>query len=302
MTRASTTPRAALLALIVLATSAPAGAARAWCRLTTSERVPTPEEPCVLPNPSAMPPERFLEWKRPCSAIALSVAAPSDDLSLSEVASVFERSIATWEAVECDGSPLGIDIELLSETSTCTDPLYRTGGSGNVNAVMFVHDWADREYDPSAFAVTTVWHLVSSGEIVDVDMEINERRGPYGICPPHGCVDGRTVDLENVVTHELGHYLGLAHSQEVDATMFQTAFAGETIKRDLTDDDVAGICAAYPPGKPGGECEHEPPNGLVLHCDTGCSISARRSASGTWWPAAVFGALALLALRRARTS
>ncbi len=285
---------ALLVALLALVSPEPAAA---WCRMTTSPRQPSATEPCIFPSPDTMPPEQYLEWMEPCSAIALSVSAPSDDLSAEQVAGVLARSIATWEAVECGGRPLGIDLEILADASTCVAPLYRDD-AGNVNAIMFVQDWGDREYDPAAFAVTTVWHRRSTGEVLDVDMEINERRGPYGICPPEGCLDTRTVDLENVVTHELGHYLGLAHSSEPDATMYASALAGETIKRDLTADDVAGICAVYPPGRPSGECDFTPRGGLVLHCETGCSVAAP-GAPGSRAALALVG-LAALALRRRR--
>lgn len=281
-------------ALLILAVPDPAAA---WCRMTTSRRQPSASEPCIFPRSDTTPPEQYLEWMVPCSAIALSVAAPSDDLTPEQVAGVLSRSIATWEAVECGGRRVGVDIEILADPSTCVAPLYRDDG-GNANTIMFVQDWGDREYDPAAFAVTTVWHRLSTGEILDVDMEINERRGPYGICPPEGCLDTRTVDLENVVTHELGHYLGLAHSTEPDATMYASALAGETIKRDLTADDVAGICAIYPPGTPSGECDFTPRGGLVLHCDTGCSVAAPGAGGSRGVLALAVIGLAALALRR----
>ncbi|MCZ7683509.1 MAG: matrixin family metalloprotease [Sandaracinaceae bacterium] len=286
---------ALLVTLLVLVSPEPAAA---WCRMTTSPRQPSATEPCIFPSPDTMPPEQYLEWMEPCSAIALSVAAPSDDLSAEQVAGVLARSIATWEAVECGGRPLGIDLEILADASTCVAPLYRDD-AGNVNTIMFVQDWGDRAYDPAAFAVTTVWHRRSTGEILDVDMEINERRGPYGICPPEGCLDTRTVDLENVVTHELGHYLGLAHSSEPDATMYASALAGETIKRDLTADDVAGICAVYPPGRPSGECDFTPRGraGAALR-ETGCSVAAPGAPGSRAALAQV--ALVALALRRRR--
>lgn len=263
--------------------------AQAWCRMTTSTRAPTPAEPCVLPNPTTMPPEQFLEWRRPCSAVALSLTAPSSHLAEDEVVGVLLRSLGSWQDTRCDGEALGIQIGILEPRSTCTAPYYRDDG-GNVNSIMFVTDWADRRHDPSAFAVTTVWHRRSTGEILDVDMEINERRGPYGICPPEGCAGGRTVDLENVLTHELGHYLGLAHTTDPEATMFASAVAGETLKRDLSPDDEAGICAAYPPGRPGGECDFTPRGGLVLHCDEGCAVSNIGRGRGS-----AFGLVALVA-------
>ncbi|HJL19145.1 MAG TPA: matrixin family metalloprotease [Sandaracinaceae bacterium LLY-WYZ-13_1] len=278
-----------------------AAPASAWCRMTTSPRQPTAAEPCIYPDPDTDPPERFLEWERPCSAIALSVEAPSDDLSEAEVLGVLERSIETWETVECDGTPLGIDIAILEERSTCVAPLYRDDG-GNVNTVMFVQDWGDRMYDPAAFAVTTVWHRRSTGEILDADMEVNERRGPYGICPPDGCSDERIVDLENVFTHELGHYLGLAHSAEPEATMFASAVAGETTKRTLTADDVEGMCEVYPEGTPAGECDYAPRGGLRLDCEEGgCAVSApgRSDARGRLGLAAL-GLLGWVLARRRR--
>ncbi len=286
--------RRTLAVIAALTAFAPAWA-HAWCRMTTSDRAPTPAMPCVYPDPSANPPEHYLEWLRPCSAIALSTAA-SRDLTQEQVIGVFTRAIETWESVECSGTPLGVQIGIMTESSTCTGPLYRDGG-GNVNAIMFVTDWGDRMYDTTAFAVTTVWHRKTSGEILDVDMEINELRGPYGICPPDGCLDRRTVDLEDVVTHELGHYLGLAHSTDPETTMFASAVAGETVKRDLAPDDIEGICNVYPPGTPAGECDYTPKGGLVLDCNTGgCSVSPGAAGS----PLALAAPLSMLALRLRR--
>ena len=293
-----------LLSLVLLSLTAgglhamwPADAS-AWCRMTTSQRRPTVSMPCVLPDPDADPPEHFLEWRRPCSAMTLSMIATSRDLSDQEVLSALERSVASWEAVDCDGSPLGIDIEVWSERSTCEMPFYRDNGA-NVNTLMFVGEWGDRMYDPAAFAVTTVWHRKSTGEILDVDMEVNEQRGPYGVCPTDGCTDARTVDLENVFTHEMGHYLGLAHSTELEATMFASAVAGETLKRDLHADDIEGICAVYPPGTPEGECDHTPRGGLRLDCEEdGCAVATPGRSSSS--PRAALGLLVMLALWRAR--
>ena len=102
-------------------------------------------------------------------------------------------------------------------------------------------------------------------------MEVNEERGPFGVCPETGCEDMRTVDLENVLTHEFGHYLGLAHTTDPEATMFASAVAGEILKRDLGSDDIAGICAVYPAGTPTGECDPAPRGGLRLDCGEGGS-------------------------------
>lgn len=281
---------------VALATLIP-DIASAWCRMTTSRRDPMISEPCVLPDPTAEPPEHYLEWRRPCSTITFSMTSSSSTMTDEQVLGVFSRSIAAWEAVECEpGRRFGIDIEIGSERNTCDRPLYCDDG-GNTNAVMFVWDWTGALHDPSAFAVTTVWHRRSTGEILDADMEINERRGPYGICPDEGCSTSEDrVDLENVVTHEIGHYLGMAHTVEAGATMFASAVAGETLKRTLETDDIEGICAAYPLGSPEGECDYEPRGGMDLTCEDGCgcgcSVPGQRAT-----PAWAIALIALFALR-----
>ncbi|HWC16200.1 MAG TPA: matrixin family metalloprotease [Terriglobales bacterium] len=54
-------------------------------------------------------------------------------------------------------------------------------------------------------------------------------------------------DLQTVVTHEIGHFLGLDHSAVVKATMFPFA---PPLERTLSYDDVAAISSLYPKSSP----------------------------------------------------
>jgi hypothetical protein len=61
------------------------------------------------------------------------------------------------------------------------------------------------------------------------------------------------VDLESVLTHELGHVLGLHHSEDPLATMAPT-YKGDGGQRSLAVDDKLGLCTLYPRPNPADEC------------------------------------------------
>ncbi|KAF5185303.1 Metalloendoproteinase 5-mmp [Thalictrum thalictroides] len=51
-------------------------------------------------------------------------------------------------------------------------------------------------------------------------------------------------DLESLAVHEIGHLLGLGHSEERNAIMFSSIESG-SVKRDLHADDIQGIQTLY---------------------------------------------------------
>ena len=75
-----------------------------------------------------------------------------------------------------------------------------------------------------------------AGQILDADILFN----PALTFSMDG---GSGSDLQTVLTHEIGHFLGLDHSAVVKAMMFPYA---PPMERTLGWDDVAGISALYP--------------------------------------------------------
>ncbi len=133
----------------------------------------------------------------------------------------------------------------------------------------------------SVVALTTVLHDPSSGRILAADIELVGWNGagsgsalveppPHGwyftcyptqpggatptICSTFGQDGCAYQDLQNTITHEAGHLVGLAHSPVAGATMNATTKPGETTKRSLSPDDVAGVCAIYPQASGGCGC------------------------------------------------
>ena len=82
-----------------------------------------------------------------------------------------------------------------------------------------------------------------TGEIYDADMELNATGKNLTV---EGAVPARGFDLLSVVTHEAGHFLGLAHATDTQATMYAAYKPGSTSLRSLTPDDADGMCAIYP--------------------------------------------------------
>lgn len=58
--------------------------------------------------------------------------------------------------------------------------------------------------------------------------------------------EGGVYDMETVALHEIGHLLGLDHSPDENAVMYETV-SRRKVKRVLTQDDIDGINDLYKP-------------------------------------------------------
>ncbi|MCA9581905.1 MAG: matrixin family metalloprotease [Myxococcales bacterium] len=286
-------PAAVAVVLGMLLWSTPASA---WCRLTTTggQGLQPDKNGCPV---GGIP----LSWDRRCIAYSL-YAGGARDVSPGDLERAIADSFNAWEQVTCMGEQVEIRIAESEEPSRCNRALFDLEG-GNVNTIMFVEDWKARDHDPAAFALTTVWHDKSTGQILDADMEVNENRGTYGNCPALGSCS--LIDVRNVITHEAGHFFGLAHSLEIDSTMFANAPNGEIKKRDLTEDDREGFCDAYPTGSLPKTCDYAPIGGFDPTCadDTsgcGCRIAGLPQRTPRLPLLLGAAALALVLLRRRR--
>jgi hypothetical protein len=244
-----------------------------------------------------------LRWERQCIGFTVGSSDP-------DVRDAVDRAFATWTEVDCGGQPVGLSVHQTEDTAVCTLAEFNTDAP-NMNAILVVSGWADHAELPiDAFAVTVVSNL-PSGEIVDADLLLNPSLGNLTICGDD-CTDPHDdIDIQNVVTHEAGHFLGLAHSDVEGAAMSPTAPVGQTSKRHIADDDVAGLCAIYGDLGP-ASCrpgDFVPRHGFSVNCGEppsagGCSVrgvpGTRAPSLAAWIAALAFGAGGVLRRRRRR--
>ncbi|HYP98091.1 MAG TPA: matrixin family metalloprotease [Polyangiaceae bacterium] len=229
------------------------------------------------------------------------------DISYDQLHTVVTSAFKRWVDVDCgDGSHPSISLADFGKVS-CNKPEYNKS-QPNQNVITF-HDatWPYQNTGADTLALTTVFFNPDSGEIYDANIEINSGDPGIHFVLDAGDADSQHDDLNAVLTHEIGHFLGLSHSTVPSATMYQSYMLGMTT---LEDDDIAALCASLPPDRepgPQGNPPGLPRHGFSSECaqpDSGCCSSTIGGKAPSSGPLALwaFGLGALVWFGRARTA
>lgn len=100
----------------------------------------------------------------------------------------------------------------------------------------------------SALAVTYTWYYTNTGLAVDTDTIFNLKFPWYWNSANNSCTDSNSYDAQNILTHELGHWLGLNDTYTnayLENTMYGYGAKGEVKKDTLTNGDIQGAQAIY---------------------------------------------------------
>ncbi len=164
-----------------------------------------------------------------CGSLTLRDASRSMSKTVGYVASGPNENLIVFRLKKC------------TDAFTATAPCWASSTCGNQGDC-----W---DHSNSAIAITSTSYTPSTGRDLDSDIELNSPSFQFTTGVPV------ITDVENTMTHELGHLVGLAHINLFGSTMNPRAETGEIGKRVLDPGSKQFVCDVYPKGKPVRTCQ-----------------------------------------------
>jgi len=307
---------ASIVGIAILSSAAPA---QAYCR-TVTENLPASYNPVAR---GCYTQGLFLYWKNACVSFSINQNG-SANVPYATAQTIIDQAFARWTNATCAGSGAPPGIAASDYGASACDQVRYNKDTANQNLIVF-RDTTWPYSDPNnTLGLTTVTFDATTGEIFDADMELNATGKNLSTTEQ---VPANGYDLASVVTHEAGHFFGLAHAQLQTATMYASYKPGTTALRTLSADDVAGICEIYPSAttrivsRPpststdatittslaADTCDYDPRHGFTTICapaasssDGGCSTSPENVTARPTVLVVACAALGLVLLRRRR--
>jgi hypothetical protein len=163
------------------------------------------------------------------------------DLSLDQEFTAARAAFATWDSVANSNIAFS---ELASPVTNEVSPV------DGVNVVIWIDDASDPAFVAKGLvASTTTTFVVATGQITDADIALN---AVYESWTTTGDGNFTTAsgpyDVQDVLTHELGHFVGLDHVTSRTSAMFPSTYAGSISQRTLSQDEISAMQFIYPAG------------------------------------------------------
>lgn len=171
-------------------------------------------------------------WSDESLPIEYYINPNGSGLNETEVIGALRAAFEEWSKPDCTYIRTQYAGKTLSRNASPSD---------FTNILFFITDrWPEELGGYGTIAVCTP-AVYSDGFIKDADIRFNAVDFKWST---KGEPD--KMDLQNIATHEIGHFLGLDHTMVFGATMYPYSGYGETKARTLEEDDINGICFLYP--------------------------------------------------------
>jgi MYXO-CTERM domain-containing protein len=228
-----------------------------------------------------------IAWPGGCVGYSANLAGTSQ-LSEDDYNAAFEQAFQAWALVDCGGGRHPSIQAFKLRPTTCAASQYNSTGP-NINSIYFTDDgWpvpakasaeAKKTELDAILARTRTWSDHTTGVVNDSDIAINSAGHVFSAVKDAPDTDGAgfaddntPYDLISVLTHEAGHFYGLDHTSDPTAVMWWQIGKGE-VRRQLRPDDIAAICAIYPPDRV-TTCDPTPKGGLEDSCGPKPTVSS----------------------------
>jgi hypothetical protein len=272
--------------------------ASAFCRSTTCD---SRSETCEKDDNGCPRTGAPLSWR----ALPLTYrfyAGGSDKLDRDESRESVRRAFQAWSNVSCDDGRTSLRFEEGKEIPG-DHPL----AGDEIAKASFGIYYRDEAwpYDDNneSLALTNQTFGKLSGFIDYSAIEVNTSTTEFRLRD-----DQKGIDFESVMIHEVGHYIGLAHS-EVPSSIMVASYCqsadrcggGTDQARALSDDDIAAVCALYPPSGIAGLAPADPSSSsCAVAKSTPARTTTRLSPPMVTGTFAMLGALFFIRRRKSR--
>lgn len=235
----------------------------AYCRLTTCQ----PVESCQTDEQGCPAEGAALRWTKLPVPYRLHARGYSK-IEVTPLRAAIRKAFDRWTTVECKGERTSLRF--------AEEPEAQPNEPDAAYAVTMVNEgWP---FDHGALAQTTHDFGKESGTVKNAIIQVNTASHDFRVAsddsPTALTAETGGADLESVLVHEVGHYIGLAHSSDPRSIMASSYCQNEErckqaeLSRDLAEDDIAAVCALYPPDsqKPVIETDPGPGNATSFGC------------------------------------
>jgi hypothetical protein len=113
--------------------------------------------------------------------------------------------------------------------------------SDDIHTVIFDASNSTGFFGNSGLVAVTPVEFTGDGAITDADIILNAKNHTFSTTAQAGA-----FDVQSIVTHEVGHFIGLDHSPVLGATMVPFALQDNFLQRSLDGDDKAAVTSVYP--------------------------------------------------------